>query len=82
MNIEVTYRRTSRLSLRIGKYGEVRVSAPYGYPKEEIEKFVEEHREWIAEAQQRTRERLEKREEFFDQLPLTTREECQDATNR
>ena len=82
MNIEVTYRRTSRLSLRIGKSGEVRVSAPYGYPKEEIEKFVEEHREWIAEAQERTRERLAKRDEFFDQLSLTTREECQDATNR
>ena len=82
MNVEVTYRRTSRLSLRIGKYGEVRVSAPYGYPKQEIEKFVEERKEWIAEAQERTRERLEKRDEFFDQLPLTTRQECQDATNR
>ena len=82
MDIQITYRRTSRLSLRIGKYGEVRVSAPYSCPRQEIDHFIEKHQEWIAEAQERTRERLEKRDEFFDQLPLSTREECQDATNR
>ena len=82
MDVHITYRKTSRLSLRIGKYGEVRVSAPYGYPKEKIEEFVNEQREWISGAQKRKMERLEKRNEFFDKLPLTTRQECQDATNR
>ena len=82
MEIQVTYRRTSRLSLRIGRYGEVRVSAPYGYPQEAIEKFIEEKREWIAKAQERTRERFEKRNEFYSQLPLTTKEDFRKATER
>lgn len=81
-NYQLTYRKTSRLSLRIGKYGEVRVSAPYGYPQEEIDKFVEKNQKWIAEAQERTWERQRKRIEFFSQLPLNTWQECQEATNR
>ena len=50
MAIQVTYRRTRRLSMRIVKNGDVHVSAPIGMPKKEVERFIEEHREWIAEA--------------------------------
>ena len=32
MAIEITYRRTSRMSMRIAKNGDVHVSVPIGYP--------------------------------------------------
>ena len=50
MAIQVTYRRTRRLSMRIVKNGDVHVSAPIGMPKKEVERFIDEHRDWIAEA--------------------------------
>ena len=73
MAIQVTYRRTTRLSMRIVKNGDVHVSAPYGMPKRLVEAFIEQHRDWIDKARQRTSERLEKRTEFYQQLPLTTK---------
>ena len=36
--IQVTYRRTRRLSMRIVKNGDVHVSAPIGMPKKEVER--------------------------------------------
>ena len=53
MAIQVTYRRTSRLSMRIVKNGDVHVSAPIGMPKKEVERFIDEHRDWINEAGRR-----------------------------
>jgi len=38
MPIQVTYRRTSRLSMRIVKNGDVHVSAPIGMPKAEVDR--------------------------------------------
>ena len=48
MAIQVTYRRTRRLSMRIVKNGDVHVSAPIGMPKKEVERFIEEHRDWMS----------------------------------
>jgi hypothetical protein len=48
MTIQLTYRRTSRLSMRIVKNGDVHVSAPVGMPRREVEAFVNEHQEWIG----------------------------------
>ena len=39
MAIQVTYRRTSRLSMRIVKNGDVHVSAPIGMPREKVIAF-------------------------------------------
>ena len=50
MAIKVTYRRTSRLSMRIVKNGDVHVSAPIGMPREKVMAFIEEHKDWINEA--------------------------------
>lgn len=82
MAIEVTYRRTRRLSMRIVRNGDVHVSAPIGMPKSEVERFIEEHREWIEEARRKTYERQAKREAFFNQLPLKTRAQAADAYQR
>ena len=82
MAIEVTYRMTSRLSMRIVKNGDVHVSAPFGMPKAEVERFIEQNREWIAQAQKRTHERQQQRAEFLDRLPLQTREQTDEALQR
>ena len=43
--------------MRIVKNGDVHVSAPIGMPKAEVERFIEEHRDWIAKARKSTYER-------------------------
>ena len=42
--------------MRIVKNGDVHVSAPIGMPKKEVERFIEEHRDWITEARKKTYE--------------------------
>lgn len=68
--------------MRITKDGEVHVSAPWGMPKRMVERFIEEHREWIEEARQRTLERQDRRERFFAQLPLQTKAQKIEANRR
>lgn len=75
MAIKVTYRRTSRLSMRIAKNGDVLVSAPFGLPQETVADFIEKNREWIQKARIRTQAQQEKRYSFFSQLPLDTPEQ-------
>ncbi|MBQ7419732.1 MAG: DUF45 domain-containing protein [Prevotella sp.] len=82
MAIQVTYRRTRRLSMRIVKNGDVHVSAPIGIPKTEVERFIEEHREWIVKARKKTQEYHAKREAFYHQLPLQTRIQVDEASQR
>ena len=82
MAIEVTYRRTRRLSMRIVKNGDVHVSAPFGMPKAEVERFIEEHRDWIVKAREKTSVRQQRRADFYGRLPLQTREQVDDALRR
>ena len=82
MAIEVTYRRTSRLSMRIVKNGDVHVSAPIGIPKAEVERFIEKHRNWISEARKKVDDNQRRRAEFYNQLPLQTRTQVSEALQR
>jgi len=82
MAIKVTYRRTSRLSMRIVKNGDVHVSAPVGMPRERVMAFIEEHREWIERARKKTCERQKQRAAFYDKLPLATRAQVDEALKR
>jgi len=82
MTIQITYRRTSRLSMRIVKNGDVHVSAPIGMPRKEVESFIEEHRDWIAQARKKTYESQKRRAAFFNQLPQTTRAQVDEMLNR
>ena len=34
--------------MRIVKNGDVHVSAPIAMPKKEVERFIEEHRDWMS----------------------------------
>ena len=79
MAISVTYRRTSRLSMRIVKNGDVHVSAPIGMSKRTVEAFVNEHIEWIEEARKRNADKQKKRSDFYAQLPLNNRAEKENA---
>ena len=40
--------------MRIVKNGDVHVSAPIGMSRKEVEAFINEHLEWIAEARKKT----------------------------
>ncbi|MBQ1773739.1 MAG: DUF45 domain-containing protein [Prevotella sp.] len=82
MAIEITYRRTKRLSMRIVKNGDVHVSAPIGTPRDRVLQFVNDNKEWIAQARKSTYERQKQQFDFFHQLPLQTREQCNEAANR
>ena len=82
MTIQLTYRRTSRLSMRIVKNGDVHVSVPIGMSKKEAEAFIEQHREWIVEARKKTVERQKQRTAFYSQLPLATRAQKEEALLR
>lgn len=80
--IKVTYRRTSRMAIRIGKNGEVRVSAPIGMPRQTVIDFINKNIDWINKAIDKTYERQRQRHDFFNQLPLSTKEECKQAAER
>ena len=82
MAIQVTYRRTSRLWMRIVKNGDVHVSAPFWMPKSEVQKFIDEHREWMEKARKKTCERQQRQNSFFQQLPLQTRAQKDEARQR
>lgn len=68
--------------MRIVKNGDVHVSAPIGMPKDQVMKFIEDHREWIAEARKKTYEQQVRRAAFFNQLPLRTRAQGDEAYER
>ena len=70
------------MSMRIVKNGDVHVSAPIGMPREEVMRFVEEHREWTNEARKRNDERQKQRADFYNQLPLATRAQADEALKR
>lgn len=82
MAIKITFRQTSRLSMRIGKNGDVLVSAPLNMPQSEVEDFIRSHTEWIQQAREKTKKHQEKRYAFFRQLPLQTPAQQEEALLR
>ena len=82
MAIKITYRLTSRLSMRIVRSGDVHVSAPVGLPRSVVEAFIREHADWIVTARQRTLQRVKQRDAFYAQLPLATTAQRRAAVDR
>lgn len=68
--------------MRVTQKGEVHVSAPIGVERQEVEHFVRSNEEWIRRALANLSQRLEARQRFYDQLPLTTKEQRQEAATR
>lgn len=70
------------MSIRIVKNGDVHVSAPFGISKNEVEAFISQHQNWIVEARKKTAERQKQRADFYDQLPLTTKAQKDEAKEK
>ena len=68
--------------MRIVRNGDVHVSAPIGMSRKEVEAFINEHQEWIVETRKKTAERQNQRAAFFNQLPLSTKAQKAEATER
>ena len=68
--------------MRVVKNGDVHVSAPIGMPRAEVVRFVREHRDWIAKARKKTDEQQKRRAAFYDQLPLETKAQADEALER
>ena len=68
--------------MRIVKNGDVHVSAPIGLSRKRVEAFIEEHSDWISKARKRVVERQQKRTDFYNQLPLTTKAQKEEALKR
>lgn len=68
--------------MRIGKDGEILVSAPYLCPKRLIESFVEEHREWIDKALARSKARKDSLDAFYGRMDLSSAGKRKDAAAR
>lgn len=82
MKIQIAYRWTNKLSMRIVKNGDVHVTAPVSMPRSKVEAFIEKNSEWIAQARKRNEEHQHQRQAFFGQLPLQTNEQKENAMNR
>ena len=61
--IEIQIKRSSRrtLSLQITREGQVVVHCPFSTTQEQIQMFVDEHRQWIGENLEQVKRRLTKR---------------------
>jgi hypothetical protein len=68
--------------MRIVKNGDVHVSAPIGVPRSMVEDFIERHRDWIAQARKKSLERQQHRADFYNQLPMTTQVQADEALKR
>jgi predicted metal-dependent hydrolase len=68
--------------MRIAKNGDVRVSAPVGLSRKEVERFIDEHRDWIAGARERVLDNQRRRAAFYNQLSLHTKAEAAEALQR
>ena len=68
--------------MRIAKNGDVRVSAPVGLSRKEVERFIDEHRDWIAGTRERVLDNQRRRAAFYNQLPLRTKAEAAEALQR
>ena len=78
----ITRRRTSRLSMRIGKDGSVRVSAPWLTSRRAIEEFVSSHEDWIEQALVRTAAKRSASEAFYSGLDISTPAKRKEAAGR
>lgn len=82
LTVKITYRRTSRLSMRISSKLELLVSAPYGIPKHTVEEFILKNEAWIKRAMANRAKAAEQSGNFFDRLPLETRKQKTEANLR
>lgn len=68
--------------MRIVKNGDLHISAPIGVSRKEIEHFMDNHSDWIHDTRAKVMELSQHRTAFYQQLPLQTRQQVQEASQR
>lgn len=68
--------------MRVVSNGDLHVSAPYGVPRSEVDRFIRSNEAWIQKALQRQLEANQQRYSFYSQLPLETKEQAREAVQR
>lgn len=82
MSIQLIYRQTNKLSIRIVRNGDVHVSVPIGMSRNDVETFINCHLDWIERARKKTNEQQTQRAAFFNQLPMKTMTQKNEATEK
>ena len=62
--------------MRVVSNGDLHVSAPYGVPRSEVDRFIRSNEAWIQKALQRQLTANQQRYSFYSQLPLETKEQA------
>ena len=78
----ITRRRTSRMTIRITKDGQVRVSAPRLVPQAAVKAFIAQHEDWIEKSLSRVQKQQQGREAFYSQLDISTSARRREAVSR
>jgi len=68
--------------MRVVSNGDLHISAPFGVPKSEIDRFIRDNAAWVREAMQRQLAANQKRLNFYSQLSLKTLDEVQEAVRQ
>jgi len=68
--------------MRVAKNGDINVSAPLYASRQDVESFIDSHRDWMEAARQRRQRKENARQAFFKRLPLGTAGERSAAVSR
>ena len=68
--------------MRVVSNGDLHVTAPYLTSKKRVMQFVHDNEAWIEATRRKVQDANEKRHDFYAQLPLETKEQVQEATQR
>lgn len=78
MQVEVVYSNRKSVAIQIKKDGKVVLRAPYGVPKEEINRILEEKRSWVEAHLQKLNERNAEQ----NNVPKFSEEEIKELANK
>ena len=70
------------MSMRVVSNGDLHVTAPYLTSKKKVMRFVQDNEAWIEETRRKVVDAGMKRQNFYAQLPLETKEQVQAAVSR
>lgn len=70
------------MSMRVVSNGDLHVTAPYLTSKKKVMRFVQDNEAWIEETRRKVVDAGMKRQNFYAQLPLETKEQLQAAVSR
>lgn len=82
MKIQITYKRMRGMRMRVVGNGDLHIAAPYRTPESEINRFIRENEDWIRKALQRQLSANRQRANFYEQLPLSTQGQFDEAVRR